>query len=88
MTRYQITIQFLKVVEELGMPEIVKLYKSGLRRSPQLAENKSRRSVLTTLFCFGEMLMNPTETIQSTAMLALTKGAIRSLSVRRCQPKL
>ena len=40
-------------VEELGMPEIVNLYESGLRRSPRLAENKSRRSVLTTLFCFG-----------------------------------
>ena len=30
-------------VEELGMPEIVNLYEPGLRRSPRLAENKSRR---------------------------------------------
>ena len=30
-------------VEELGMPEILNLYEPGLRRSPRLAENKSRR---------------------------------------------
>ena len=77
-----------KGVEELGIPDIVNLYESGLRRSPQLAENNSRQSVFTTLFCFGEMLMNPTETIQSTATVLFTKGAIRSLSVRKCQPKL
>ena len=55
------------------MPDIVNLYESGLRRSPQLAENNSRQSVFTTLFCFGEMLMNPTETIQSTEMEAFTR---------------
>ena len=60
-------------VEELGMQEIVDLYESRMRRSPRLAENKSRRSVLTTLFFFGEMLMNPTETIQLTATAAFIR---------------
>ena len=60
-------------VEELGMPEIVNLYESGLMRSPLLTENKSSQSVFKTLYCFGAMLMNPTEIIQSASTGAFTR---------------
>ena len=65
-------------VEALGMPEMVNLYKSGLRRSPRLAAHKPRRSVLTTLFCFGALLINPIDTYQSTKTAAFTR--VRSVA--------
>ena len=53
--------------DALGMPSIINLQESGLRRSPRIAAQKatSRRSVLTTLFCFGSMLISPKSTMKS-----------------------
>ena len=65
-------------VEALGMPDMVNLYESGLRRSPRLAAHKPRRSVLTTLFCFGALLINPIDTYQSTKTAAFTR--VRSVA--------
>ena len=62
--------------EALGMPEIANLQESGLRRSARLAQQKPnssvRRSVLTTLFCFGAILMNSTSSVKSSAASAFT----------------
>ncbi len=60
----------------LCMPEIVNLQESGLRRSSRIAKQKSqssiRRSVLTTLFCFGAILTNPVDNIKIGAISAFT----------------
>ena len=42
----------------LGMPGIINVQESGLRISPRIASQRAtlRQSVLTKLFCFGEML--------------------------------
>ena len=47
--------------DTLGMPGIINLQESGLRISPRIAAQRVtlRRSVLTTLFCFGAMLTSP-----------------------------
>jgi len=55
--------------EALGMPEIANLQESGLRRLARLA---TRQSVLTTLFCFGAMLMNAASVIKSGSASAFT----------------
>ena len=51
----------------LGMPGIINLQESGLRISPRIATQREtlRRSVLTTLFCFGAMLKSPKSTMKS-----------------------
>ena len=64
-----------KVSEEgdtLGMPGIINLQESGLRRSPRIAAQRAtlRRSVLTTLFCFGAMLTSPKSTMKSSLTTA------------------
>ena len=53
--------------EALVMPSIINLQEYGLRRSPRIAAQKAtlRRSLLTTLFCFGAMLTSPKSTIKS-----------------------
>ena len=50
-----VTSTVSKGVDALRMPIIINLQESGLRISPRVAAQKatSRRSVLTTLFCFG-----------------------------------
>ena len=50
----------------LGMPSIIKIQESGLRISPRIFAQKatSRRSVLTTLFCFGAMLTSTKSTMK------------------------
>ena len=52
---------------KLGMPCIINLQESGLRRSPRIAAQREtlRRSVLTTLFFFGAMLTSPKSTMKS-----------------------
>ena len=49
------------------MPSIINLQESGLRKSPRIASQRAtlRRSVLTTLFCFGAMLTSPKSTMKS-----------------------
>ena len=56
-----------EVGDSLGIPIIINLQESGLRISPIIAAQKatSRRSVLTTLFCFGAMLTSPKLTMKS-----------------------
>ena len=53
--------------DTLGMPGIINLQEYGLRRSPIIAAQRAtlRRSVITTLFCFGAMLISPKSTIKS-----------------------
>ena len=52
--------------DTLGMPGIINLQESGLRISPRIAEQREtlRRSVLTTLLCFGAMLTSPKSTMK------------------------
>ena len=54
-------------VDTLGMPGIINLQESGLRRSPRIAAQRAtlRRSVLTKLFCFGAMLTSKKSTMKS-----------------------
>jgi hypothetical protein len=65
--------------EILGMPSIVNLQESGLRRSPRIAQlnsnassSFSRKSVLATIFCFGSLLLNPAAALESSAASAYT----------------
>ena len=53
--------------DTLGMPSIIDLQESGLKISPRITAQKEklRRSVLTTLFCFGAMPTSPKLTIKS-----------------------
>ena len=53
--------------DTLGMPGIINLQESGLRISPRIAAQRAtlQRSVLTTLFCFGAMLISPKSTMKS-----------------------
>ena len=53
--------------DTLGMPSIINLQESGLIISPRIAAQRAtlRRSVLTTLFCFGAMLTSPKSTMKS-----------------------
>ena len=53
--------------DAFGIPSIINLQESGLRRSPRIYAQKStpRRSLLTTLFCFGAMLTSPKSTMKS-----------------------
>ena len=53
--------------DTLGMPSIKNLQESGIRISPRIAAQKatSRRSVLTTIFCFRAMLTSPKSTMKS-----------------------
>ena len=53
--------------DTLGMPGIIKLQEYVLRRSPRIYAQRAtlQRSVLTTLFCFGEMLTSPKYTMRS-----------------------
>ena len=49
------------------MPSIINLQEYGLRRSPIIAAQRAtlQQSVLTTLFCLGEMLTSPKSTMKS-----------------------
>ena len=60
--------------DKLGMPELVNLEKSGLRRSIRIATQRSgiKRSVLTTLFCFGAILASPIASAEAGMKVALT----------------
>ena len=53
--------------DTLGMPGIINLQESGLRRSPIIATQREtlQRSVLTTLFYFVAMLTSPKSTMKS-----------------------
>ena len=56
----------------LGMPRIINLQESGFKRQPIIAAQKatSIRSVLATLFGFGEMLISPKPTMESSLTTA------------------
>lgn len=60
--------------DNFGMPELVNLEESGLRRSPRIAAQRSglTRSVLTTLFCFGAVLASPISSAEAGMKMALT----------------
>ena len=66
------TIKVSKGIDTLCMPGIINLQESGLRRSPRIAAQREtfRRSVLTTLFCFGAMLTSPKSTMKSSLTTA------------------
>ena len=53
--------------DTLGIPIIINLQESGLRRSPRISAQQAtlKRSVLTTLFFFGAMLTSPKSTMKS-----------------------
>ena len=58
--------------EALGMPAIVNLQESGLRRSARIADQLSKRTILTTIFCFGTLLIDPIAYLQSSSTAAFT----------------
>ena len=64
------------------MPVIINLQEYGIIRSPIIAAQRAtlRRSVLTTLFCFGEMLTSPKSTMKS-ALTTAQSGAHQLQSV-------
>jgi len=60
--------------DKLRMPELVNLEESGLRRSTRIATQKRgiKRSVLTTLFCFGATLASPIASAEAGMKVDLT----------------
>ena len=62
----QATSKVSKGGDTLGMPRIINLKESGLRRSPIIAAERAtlRQSVLTTLFWFGAILTSPKLTME------------------------
>ena len=58
------------------MPSIINLQESRLRISPRIAVQRAtlRRSVLTTLFCFGAILTSPKSTMKSAPTTAQSEA--------------